>query len=70
MKIAPTLDAARAAIPPLYRRPEGECLKDLAADARLSPEERERALTLATRLLKELRSSITCRRAAASSSCP
>ncbi len=55
MKIAPTLEAARAAVPPLYRKPEGECLRALAQEARLSPAERERVLVQAQGLLAALR---------------
>ncbi|MGH7025362.1 MAG: bifunctional proline dehydrogenase/L-glutamate gamma-semialdehyde dehydrogenase PutA [Caulobacteraceae bacterium] len=49
------LAEARAAIAPLYRRPEPEALRDLAARARLAPAERARVRTEAGRLLKALR---------------
>ncbi|MGA2952604.1 MAG: bifunctional proline dehydrogenase/L-glutamate gamma-semialdehyde dehydrogenase PutA [Caulobacteraceae bacterium] len=52
---APSLDEARAAIAPLYRRPESEALEDLAARARLTPVERARAKAQAQTLLEALR---------------
>jgi len=50
------LDDARAAIAPLYRRAEPEVLAGLAAQARLSDNERARVLARAQALLDELRS--------------
>ena len=49
------LDAARAAIAPLYRRPEADTLRPLARAARLSSAERQRVLAQASSLLAALR---------------
>ncbi|HEY5288500.1 MAG TPA: proline dehydrogenase family protein, partial [Caulobacteraceae bacterium] len=49
------LVSARAAIAPLYRRPEAESLRALAARARLAPVERERVRAEAGQLLAALR---------------
>jgi RHH-type proline utilization regulon transcriptional repressor/proline dehydrogenase/delta 1-pyrroline-5-carboxylate dehydrogenase len=49
------LAIARGAVAPLYRRPEPETLKALAARARLSPSERTRVRAEAGRLLDALR---------------
>ena len=50
-----SLDEARAAVAPLYRRPEPEALKDLAGRARLAPAERARVKAQAQALLTALR---------------
>jgi len=50
-----SLDEARAAVAPLYRRPEPEALKDLAERARLAPAERARVKAQAQALLTALR---------------
>ena len=50
-----TLASARAAIAPLYRRPETETLRPLAKAARLSPAARARVLVQAKQLLAALR---------------
>jgi len=52
---ASDLAAARAAVAPLYRRPEPDVLTALAADARLTSDERTRAVAGATDLLAALR---------------
>jgi len=52
---ATALSEARAAIAPLYRRPEPDTLRDLAARARLKPAERARVRAAAGGLLKALR---------------
>jgi len=52
---ATALAAARAAIAPLYRRPEPDALRDLAARARLTPKERTRGRADAGVLLEALR---------------
>jgi len=51
----PSLDAARLAIAPLYRRRETDVLKALAERARLTPAARERVAARASALLAELR---------------